>query len=149
MLKSALARDEMQNVHPPPHPPSRLPPCSSQICSLLSYFLPSLCRTPVSRTVSLSLLSRKSAVDACLKVRRYSRKSVEVTPHLSTLKWYISGTQKPQRGFKTTTNGASADFLVSDVHKLGNENRNFIATFINAKGSSFSIVICFYQLLLY
>lgn len=62
---------------PPPHTPPLY---------LLSYFLSSLARRPpISRTVSLSLLSWKSAVSACLKVLRNFRKSLEVTLHLSTL----------------------------------------------------------------
>lgn len=69
------------NLFSPP-PLSLLLPLSLYLLFLFSLLSR---RPPISRTVSLSLLSWKSAVSACLKVLRNFRKSLEVTLHLSTL----------------------------------------------------------------
>jgi len=71
-------------VPPPPTPSTAL----KSVPPFPSLFLFS----PLSRAVSLSLLSWKSAVSARLKVLRKIRKVSQSNPTLVHSKWYISGT---------------------------------------------------------
>lgn len=71
----------------PPSPTTHTPTLTPNLFNLSLtpslFSLPSR-RPPILRTVSLSPLSRKSAVSACLKVLRNFRESLAETLHLST-----------------------------------------------------------------
>ena len=76
LIRAEVSALEIWNAKSRAHPPpSTTPPKNLFSLSICPTIFSPLSRRPISRTVSLSLLSRKSAVSACLKVLRNFRKS--------------------------------------------------------------------------